>query len=199
MRDRAKHPGSKYLFGVLALGWRGSARHWQRYEAAYLIMAGLSTPLVLSVHSIVSLDFAVGIVPGWHTTIFPPYFVAGAVFAGFAMVLMLAIPVRNWYKLKDFITDKHLDWCARIMLMTGLIVVYGYACEAFYGWYAGGREWEMIVNRAFGPYWLDLLAAHSLQRHYPADHVEQEMAAQRTRADAGLRWTSASACGLSAS
>jgi len=161
MRDRAKTPALKYLFGMLALGWRGSARHWQRYEAAYLIMAGLSAPLVLSVHSIVSLDFAVGIVPGWHTTIFPPYFVAGAVFAGFAMVLAFAIPVRHWYKLKDLITDKHIDWCARIMLVTGLIVFYGYMCEAFYGWYAGGRELEMMRNRAFGPYgwtyWLLLL------------------------------------------
>jgi len=152
MRDRAKRPALKVLFGMLALGWRGSARHWQRYEAAYLIMAGLSAPLVLSVHSIVSLDFAVGIVPGWHTTIFPPYFVAGAVFAGFAMVLLFAIPIRHWYKLRDLITDKHLDWCARIMLVTGLVVFYGYMCEVFYGLYAGGREQEMIINRAFGPY-----------------------------------------------
>ena len=161
MRDRAKRPTLKYLFGALALGWRGSAQHWQRYEAAYLIMAGLSAPLVLSVHSIVSLDFAVSIVPGWHTTIFPPYFVAGAVFAGFAMVLLFAIPIRHMYKLKDLITDKHLDWCARIMLVTGLIVAYGYMCEAFYGWYAGGREWEMMTNRFHGPYawsyWLLIL------------------------------------------
>ena len=161
MRDRAKSVPTRYIFGLLAMGWRGSARHWQRYEAAYLIMAGLSAPLVLSVHSIVSFDFAVGIVPGWHTTIFPPYFVAGAVFAGFAMVLALAIPVRNWYKLKDLITDKHLDWCARIMLLTGLIVLFGYMTELFYGWYAGGREWEMMRNRAFGPYgwtyWLLIL------------------------------------------
>src|SRR5207244_2303400 len=129
------------------------ARHWFRYETAYLILAGLSTPLVLSVHSIVSLDFAVGIVPGWHTTIFPPYFVAGAVFAGFAMVLTLAIPVRAWYGLQSLVTMKHIDWCAKIMLTTGLIVFYGYLTEAFFGFYAGGREWEMIVNRAWtGPY-----------------------------------------------
>jgi Ni/Fe-hydrogenase subunit HybB-like protein len=161
MRDRAQRPALKRLFGVLALGWRGSTRHWQRYETAYLILAGLSAPLVLSVHSIVSLDFAVGIVPGWHTTIFPPYFVAGAVFAGFAMVLLFAIPVRHWYKLKDFITDKHIDWCARIMLVMGLMVAYGYFCEAFYGFYSGGRDQEMIINRATGPYawsyWLLIL------------------------------------------
>lgn len=153
MRDRAKTTPVKLIFGLLAMGWRGSARHWSRYQAAYLILAGLSTPLVLSVHSIVSFDFAVGIVPGWHTTIFPPYFVAGAVFAGFAMVLTLAIPVRHMYKLKDLITDKHLNWCARVMLATGLIVLYGYITEGFFAWYAGGREWEMMMNRMFGPYW----------------------------------------------
>ena len=161
MRDRAKHPILKVGLGLISLGWRGSARHWQRYEAAYLILAGISAPLVLSVHSIVSFDFAVGIVPGWHTTIFPPYFVAGAVFAGFAMVLTFAIPVRKWYKLENFITDKHLDWCAKIMLTTGLIVFYGYMTEVFFGWYAGGREWEMIKDRATGPYgwsyWMLLL------------------------------------------
>src|SRR5205814_2228149 len=131
MRDRAKNRVTQVIFGVLSMGWRGSVRHWWRYEAAYLILAGLSTPLVLSVHSIVSLDFAVSIIPGWHTTIFPPYFVAGAVYAGFAMVLTLVIPVRAWYGLKDFITMKHIDWMAKIMLTTGLIVFYGYIIEAF--------------------------------------------------------------------
>jgi molybdopterin-containing oxidoreductase family membrane subunit len=153
LRDRSKNPIARVIFGVLAMGWRGSARHWQRYEAAYLILAGLSTPLVLSVHSIVSLDFAVGIVPGWHTTIFPPYFVAGAVYAGFAMVLTLAIPVRAWYGLKDMITMKHIDWMAKIMLATGLIVFYGYCMEIFFGWYSGNKyEGYLVLNRFKGPY-----------------------------------------------
>lgn len=153
LRDRAKKVWLKKLFGVLAMGWTGSVKHWHRYEAAYLILAGLSTPLVLSVHSIVSLDFAVSIVPGWNVTIFPPYFVAGAVFAGFAMVLTLAIPVRKWYHLEDLITDKHLDWCAKIMLATGLIVFYGYIMEVFYAWYSGNPyELYLISNRFAGPY-----------------------------------------------
>ncbi len=153
LRDRATHRITRVIFGALAMGWRGSARHWQRYETAYLILAGLSTPLVLSVHSIVSLDFAVSQVPGWHVTLFPPYFVAGAVFAGFAMVLTLAIPIRAWYGLKDFITMKHLDWMAKILLTTGLIVFYGYIMEVFYGWYSA-NEYErfMVRNRFTGPY-----------------------------------------------
>ncbi len=153
MRDRATNPAAKVIFACLSLGWRGSAQHWQRYEAAYLMLAGLSTPLVLSVHSIVSFDFSVGIVPGWHTTIFPPYFVAGAVYAGFAMVLLLAIPTRAIYGLKDFITMKHLDWMAKIMLTTGLMVFYGYMVEAFYSWYGGDpAEMDMMKHRMFGPY-----------------------------------------------
>jgi molybdopterin-containing oxidoreductase family membrane subunit len=153
LRDRAKRGWVRKLFAVLAMGWTGSVKHWHRYEAAYLILAGLSTPLVLSVHSIVSLDFAVSIVPGWNVTIFPPYFVAGAVFAGFAMVLTLAIPVRKWYHLEDLITDKHLDWCAKIMLATGLIVFYGYIMEVFYAWYSGNPyELFLIHNRMTGPY-----------------------------------------------
>jgi len=154
MRDRAKNRIVKPLFGMLAMGWRGSVKHWHRYEAAYLILAGLSTPLVLSVHSIVSLDFAVSIVPGWNVTVFPPYFVAGAVFAGFAMVLTLAIPVRAWYGLKDLITMRHLDWMAKIMLATGLIVFYGYMLEVFYAWYSG-NNFELYLtfqNRMTGPY-----------------------------------------------
>ena len=154
LRDKAKNKAVKTIFGMLAMGWRGSAQHWWRYETAYLILAGLSTPLVLSVHSIVSLDFAVSIIPGWHTTIFPPYFVAGAVYAGFAMVLLLAIPLRAWYNLRDFITMKHLDWCAKIMLATGLVVFYGYLNEAFYAWFSGNKyEWDMMYNRWTGPYW----------------------------------------------
>jgi len=153
LRDRTRNKFVRILCGIFALGWRNSAKHWQRYETAYLILAGLSTPLVLSVHSIVSLDFAVSIVPGWHATIFPPYFVAGAVYAGFAMVLTLAIPIRAWYGLQDYITMKHLDWCAKIMLTTGLVVFYGYCMEAYYSFYSGNKyEMFMILNRALGPY-----------------------------------------------
>ena len=116
----------KKIYGMLAMGWRGSARHWSRYENAYLILAGLSTPLVLSVHTVVSFDFASSVIPGWHATIFPPYFVAGAIYAGFAMVLTLAIPLRALYNLKDFITMRHIENMAKVMLVTGLVVVYGY-------------------------------------------------------------------------
>jgi Ni/Fe-hydrogenase subunit HybB-like protein len=153
LRDRAKSPQIARLFGVLALGWRGSARHWQRYETAYLILAGMSTPLVLSVHTVVSFDFAVGILPGWHATIFPPYFVAGAIYAGFAMVLTLAIPLRKWYGVEDFITMRHLENMAKVTLVTSLIVTYGYASEAFFGWYSANEyEQYMMINRVTGPY-----------------------------------------------
>ena len=153
MRDRAKSPTAKRIFGVFALGWRGSARHWHRYDIAYLLLAGLSTPLVISVHSVVSLDFAVSVIPGWHTTVFPPYFVAGAIFSGFAMVLTLAIPVRALFGLKDLITLKHLDSMAKVMLAMGLVVVYGYVMEAFISWYSGAEyEKFMMWNRMTGPY-----------------------------------------------
>jgi Ni/Fe-hydrogenase subunit HybB-like protein len=154
MRDRAKKVWQQRLFGGLALGWRGSARHWERYETAYLLLAGMSTPLVLSVHTVVSFDFSVGIIPGWHATIFPPYFVAGAIYAGFAMVLTLAIPLRKMYGVEDFITMRHLENMAKVMLATGLIVVYGYAMEAFYAWYSANQyEKFMMYNRAWhGPY-----------------------------------------------
>src|ERR1700738_3187133 len=153
LRDRAENPISKIIYGMLSLGWRGSARHWHRYETAYLLLAGLATPLVLSVHTVVSFDFAVGIVPGWHTTIFPPYFVAGAIYSGFAMVLMLAIPIRKIYNLEDFITDRHLQNSAKVMLATGWIVAYGYAIEAFSGWYGGNRyDQTLLWNRLHGPY-----------------------------------------------
>ena len=154
-RDKARNPLMKAAFGAAALGWRGSARHWHRYETIYLILAGLSTPLVLSVHSIVSFDFSVAQVPGWHATIFPPYFVAGAVFAGFAMVLILLIPLRRIYGLGNMVTKNHLINCGKVMLATGLIVVYGYALEAFFGWYSGDKyEGYMIQNRIWtGPYW----------------------------------------------
>lgn len=154
LRDRAKGTVAKVGYGIAALGWRGSARHWQRYEIAYLILAGLSTPLVVSVHSIVGLDFAVSVIPGWHVTIFPPYFVAGAIFSGFAMVLTLAIPVRALFGLKDLITLNHLNNISKVMLTTGLMVLYGYGMEAFFAWYSANTyEGFMFLNRATGPYW----------------------------------------------
>jgi len=135
------------------MGWRGSALHWHRYEMAYLLLAGLATPLVISVHTIVSFDFAVGITPGWHSTIFPPYFVAGAIYAGFAMVLLLSIPLRKVYGLEDFITMRHLQNMAKIMLATGLVVGYGYVIEVFMAWYSANPfEQYMITNRMRGPY-----------------------------------------------
>ena len=143
------------IYGFLSLGWRFSGRHWHRYEAAYLILAGISTPLVLSVHSIVSFDFATSILPGWHTTIFPPYFVAGAIFGGFAMVLMLLIPARELYPhMKDFITLRHLENMSKVILTTGMIVGFAYSMEFFIAWY-GGNVYELFAfeNRAFGPYW----------------------------------------------
>ncbi|HUQ31888.1 MAG TPA: NrfD/PsrC family molybdoenzyme membrane anchor subunit [Pyrinomonadaceae bacterium] len=153
LRDRAKSKAWAKLYGLLAMGWRGSARHWLRYEAAYLLLAGLATPLVLSVHTIVSFDFAVSQIPGWHATIFPPYFVAGAIYAGFAMVLTLTIPLRKFYGLEDFITMRHIHNMAKVMLATGLIVAYGYMMEAFFGWYSANEyESYMIWNRMTGPY-----------------------------------------------
>jgi Ni/Fe-hydrogenase subunit HybB-like protein len=153
LRDRAENKYARISYGLLAMGWRGSARHWARYETAYLLLAGLATPLVLSVHTVVSFDFAVAIVPGWHTTIFPPYFVAGAIYSGFAMVLMLAIPIRKIYGLEGFITDRHLQNSAKVMLATGWIVAYGYAIEAFTGWYGGNRyDQTLLWNRLHGPY-----------------------------------------------
>jgi Ni/Fe-hydrogenase subunit HybB-like protein len=154
LRDRSQSRIGRVVYGILAMGWRGSARHWHRYETAYLLLAGLATPLVVSVHTVVSFDFAIAIVPGWHTTIFPPYFVAGAIYSGFAMVLTLAIPIRAVYGLQDFITMRHLQNMAKVMLVTGLIVAYGYLTEAFIAWYSADR-YEMFVpiNRATGPYW----------------------------------------------
>jgi molybdopterin-containing oxidoreductase family membrane subunit len=152
-RDRSKSKFSRLFYGFFAMGWRGSARHWQRYETAYLLLAGLSTPLVLSVHTIVSFDFAVSVIPGWHTTIFPPYFVAGAIYSGFAMVATLAIPLRHFFHLEGFITTKHLNNMAKIMLATGLIVAYGYMMEIFIAWYSSNTyEQFMVKNRMAGPY-----------------------------------------------
>ena len=154
LRDRSTSFIGRKVYGMAALGWRGSAKHWYRYETAYLLLAGLSTPLVLSVHTIVSFDFAVAQVPGWHTTFFPPYFVAGAVFAGFAMVLTLAIPIRRVFRLQDFITMKHLENMGKIMLATGLIVAYSYTMELFYAWYSGNtfERSALLQTRIHGPY-----------------------------------------------
>src|SRR5688500_18978412 len=153
LRDRARNKKAAVIYGMLAMGWRGSATHWHNDETAYLLLAGLATPLVISVHTVVSFDFAVGLIPGWHATIFPPYFVAGAIYAGFAMVLTLAIPLRTLYGLEDFITMRHLENMAKVMLATGLIVAYGYMMEAFMAWYsANPYENVMIWNRMTGPY-----------------------------------------------
>jgi Ni/Fe-hydrogenase subunit HybB-like protein len=153
LRDRAQNLLGRKTYGLLAMGWRGSAIHWRRYEVAYLLMAGLATPLVVSVHSVVSFDFTIAIVPGWHSTIFPPYFVAGAIYSGFAMVMTLAIPLRRIYGLEDFITMRHLDNMAKVLLATGLIVAYGYFMETLMAWYSGNRyEQYMMLNRVFGPY-----------------------------------------------
>ena len=153
LRDRSKSRAGQIVYGFFAMGWRGSAIHWHHHEVAYLLLAGLATALVISVHTVVSFDFAVGIVPGWHSTIFPPYFVAGAIYSGFAMVMTLAIPLRAAYGLQDFITMKHLSNMAKVMLATGSIVAYGYFTEAFMAWYSGsGVELYMVVNRLRGPY-----------------------------------------------
>jgi len=153
LRDRSKSRAAQIVYGIFAMGWRGSAKHWHHHEVAYLLLAGLATALVVSVHTVVSFDFAVGIIPGWHSTIFPPYFVAGAIYSGFAMVMTLAIPMRAAYGLQDFITMKHLTNMAKVMLATGMIVAYGYMTEIFMAWYSGSRfEQDMVVNRMTGPY-----------------------------------------------
>jgi molybdopterin-containing oxidoreductase family membrane subunit len=153
LRDRSKTSLKKAIFTVLSLGWRNSNRHWQHYERTYLILAGLSTPLVLSVHTIVSFDFAVAVLPGWHTTIFPPYFVAGAVFSGFGMVSTVLIFVRKVFKMEHIITVNHLEKMNKILLATGSIVGYAYGMEFFIAWYSGSPiEMFVFINRAFGPY-----------------------------------------------
>jgi len=153
LRDRAVTKTRKIWYGIFAMGWRGANRHWQHYERAYLILAALSTPLVLSVHSIVSFDFAVSQLPGWHTTIFPPYFVAGAIFSGFAMVVTLMVIARKLFKLESFMTMHHLETMNKIILATGTMVGYAYGMEFFIAWYSGNPyEGFAFVNRAFGPY-----------------------------------------------
>ena len=153
LRDRTTQPIKKLIYSVLSLGWRHSHRHWVHYERAYLILAGFATPLVLSVHTIVSFDFAVSVIPGWHTTIFPPYFVAGAVFSGFAMVQNVLIGVRQAFHLRHIITLDHLEKMNKIMMLTGSMVGYGYAMEFFIAWYSGNQfEQFVFINRALGPY-----------------------------------------------
>jgi Ni/Fe-hydrogenase subunit HybB-like protein len=153
VRDRANKRFKQILYGIFALGWRGSARHWKRYEMAGLLLAGIATPLVVSVHTVVSFDFTIAILPGWHSTIFPPYFVAGAIYSGFAMVIALAVPLRKYYGLEDFLTIRHLDNMGKIMLATGLIVAYSYVMETFMAFYGGNKfDVYMIMNRMTGPY-----------------------------------------------
>ncbi len=159
LRDRAKSKISYYCYGFFAMGWRGAASHWNNYERAYMLFAALSAPLVLSVHSVVSFDFATSVIPGWHTTIFPPYFVAGAIFSGFAMVCTLAVPCRVLFGLEDFMTVRHIENMNKVILLTGTMVGYAYSTEFFIAWYSGS-VWEgyAFVNRAFGPfawaYWI---------------------------------------------
>ncbi|HZI05611.1 MAG TPA: NrfD/PsrC family molybdoenzyme membrane anchor subunit, partial [Archangium sp.] len=154
LRDSSKGKLQRTIYGLFALGWRGSGRHWHNYKIGYLLLAGISTPLVVSVHTIVSFDFATSLIPGWHATIFPPYFVAGAVFSGFAMVITLIVPARKYLKLRDVITDRHLENMNKVILATGLIVSYGYLMEHFIAWYSGSEFeiWTFYVNRARGPY-----------------------------------------------
>jgi len=153
LRDRAEGRVKQIVYGLGALGWRGEARQWRRFDTAYLLMAGLATPLVISVHSVVSLDFAIGNTPGWHSTIFPPYFVAGALFSGFAMALTISIPLRAVFGLKDFITARHLDNIAKLMLVCGLLVAYSYLVEIFMAFYSGDEfDQAMVLNRMRGPY-----------------------------------------------
>jgi Ni/Fe-hydrogenase subunit HybB-like protein len=160
LRDRARNRAAKVVYGILAMGWRGSAVHWSRYETASILLAGLATPLVVSVHTVVSFDFSVAQVAGWHTTIFPPYFVAGAIYSGFAMVMTLAIPIRKFYNLEDFITMRHLGNMAKVMLATGLIVAYGYMMETFMAFYSGNPfDRFVVVDRMTSPpyayfYWM---------------------------------------------
>ncbi|MGH7581926.1 MAG: NrfD/PsrC family molybdoenzyme membrane anchor subunit [Gemmatimonadales bacterium] len=153
-RDAAPTRLRRRLYGIFALGWRGSKRAWRQHRVMYVLLAGLATPLVISVHSIVSLDFTITILPGWHSTIFPPYFVAGAIYSGFAMVLMLLIPVRRFLHLEGVITERHLELCAKLMLTTGLLVAYSYLCEGFLAWYGGDRfeHYALLTNTRIGPY-----------------------------------------------
>ena len=180
LRDRSRTRAKQIIYGFLAMGWRGSAVHWKRYETASLLLAGLATPLVVSVHTVVSFDFAIAILPGWHTTIFPPYFVAGAIYSGFAMVLCLAIPLRKFYGLEDFITMRHLDNMGKIMLATGLIVAYGYMMEAFMAFYSADiYEKYATLNRMARTLCGGVLEPDRLQHRHSAGTMVQARALQR--------------------
>ena len=201
LRDRAKSKLAQYFYGMLSMGWRGSVRHWMRYETASLLLAGLATPLVLSVHTVISFDFAVAVLPGWHTTIFPPYFVAGAIYSGFAMVLTLAIPLRKFYHLEALVTERHIDNMGKVMLATGFIVAYGYGMEAFMAWYSASH-WEAFTfwNRAVRAHGLVLLGADHLQPGDSADDAcgRASCAPTSPSCSSSPSW-STRACGLSAS
>ena len=187
IRDRATTKLRFYIYGVLSLGWRSSNRHWHRFEFAYLLLASLATPLVLSVHSVVSFDFAVSIMPGWHTTIFPPYFVAGAIFSGFAMVVTLIIPTRKFFGLEEIITARHLENMAKIMLATSMMVGFSYSTEYFMAWYSGNvYEAFTFLNRAFGPLRLGLLDDGHLQRPRAAGFLGQKAPQQHPHAVGGV-------------
>ena len=183
LRDKSRNRFAQIAYGFFAMGWRGSARHWRRHEVCYLILAGLATPLVVSVHTVVSFDFAVANLPGWHTTIFPPYFVAGAIYSGFAMVVVLAIPLRYFYGLQDFITDRHLQNMAKVMLATCMIVGYGYGMEAFFAWYSGNLVRSLSAAQSHvRRVRLELLDAHRVQRRHPATPVVGPRAPQHSDA-----------------
>lgn len=153
MRDRTKTGLRKFIYSIFSLGWRGSNRHWQHYEKCYMILAGIATPLVFSVHTIVSFDFATSVIPGWHTTIFPPYFVAGAIFSGFAAVETALLFLRVYFKMEHIVTMNHLERMNKIIMMTGMMVGYAYAMEFFIAWYGGNpNEQFVFINRAMGPY-----------------------------------------------
>ena len=197
---------------MFALGWTGSARAWHRYERAYLLLAALATPLVLSVHSVVSFDFAVAQLPGWHTTIFPPYFVAGAIFSGFAMVVTLAVPARAYFGLKNLITPRHLENICKIILVTSLMVGYAYSVELFMAWYSQNpyESFVFLGNRPFGPYGVCLLDHGLLQRvhsaavlvqevpHHALDHGDHRGAGERGHVDGAIRDHDVAHAGFSA-
>ncbi|MCB9126530.1 MAG: polysulfide reductase NrfD [Ardenticatenales bacterium] len=186
LRDRATGKIKRMAYGIFSLGWRNSARHWKTYEQAYFLLAALSTPLVISVHTIVSFDFAVSVIPGWHTTVFPPYFVAGALYAGFAMVLMVAIPVRKIFNIEDFITMRHIRNMSIIMLVSGLVVAYGYLTEGFAAWYSANPfeiDTVLLLRFVTGPYrvlaWL-LIACNVV--------IPQLLWSSRVRSNTVLIW-----------
>ncbi len=192
-RDQAKSKLKYAIYGMLSFGWRGASRHWKYHETASLLLAGLATPLVLSVHTVVSFDFTIAILPGWHSTIFPPYFVAGAIYSGFAMVLVLCIPLRTVYGLHNLITERHLNNCAKLMLATGLVLAYTYVIEPFTAWYSGNQfEMYTVWNRAFGPqswtYWMVILFNVIIPQALWFKKVRIQAAAALRSFDGGAGW-----------